>query len=660
MAATGRVCRVLLGSPLPQLDRLFDYVMPERLLPSAAPGVRVKVPLRSAGRVSDGYLVEFADDAGAAEGDFSGALSEVDAVVSPVPVLTSEVRQLARTLADRSAGNASDILRLAIPSRQVRVEKAWLAQERVPPAPDVGNTVRPDVRGYPSGRIAEVVDKGERIALEVIPGLAGLPGGGWAGEWAIVLAVTAVLAFAAGRTAIIAVPDHRDQDQLERVLAELAPPGSVVRFDARQSNADRYRAFLACLDAPRIVVGNRSAVYAPARDLGLIAIWDDGDPLLAEPLAPYVHARDAALVRQQQQGGALIFAGHTRTVEVQRLVDLGWLTEVGPRPRVVPRVIPTASQSDPGQAFERIPSNAWQVARRALEDGPVLVQVARPGHAPTLACANCGRSARCMRCEGPLAVARAGTTPSCRWCGKLATDWQCEHCQHTVLRRTTAGSERTADELGRAFPGVRVVLSDGEHPVLKVDATPALVIATRGAEPLAAGGYRAVLLLDGERMLVRESLRVSDDCLRWWSNAVALGSADATSVLVGVPGALAQTMATWTHQRYARAELADRRRLRLPPAVRIVSVTGAAASVEKAIASLEQGSVLDVLGPTPIEEGLVRAIVRFDYAHGQSVATALRAAVVRHASGRRRPPAGKGGYGRTPTLRVRFDDPEIL
>ena len=83
-------------------------------------------------------------------------------------------------------------------------------------------------------------------------------------------------------------------------------------------------AFLACLGAaPRIVLGNRSAVYAPAAELGLLAIWDDGDPLHAEPLSPYAHSRDAALVRQEQSGCALVLLGHSRSVEAQRLVELG-------------------------------------------------------------------------------------------------------------------------------------------------------------------------------------------------------------------------------------------------------------------------------------------------------------------------------------------------
>src|SRR5690606_29467565 len=98
------------------------------------------------------------------------------------------------------------------------------------------------------------------------------------------------------------------------------PAGALVIDDAAGPKPERYRGFLRTLaEAPCIVVGKRSTVYAPVRDLGLTALWDDGDPLLDEPLAPYVHARDAALVRQELQGGALLFAGHTRTTDVERL-----------------------------------------------------------------------------------------------------------------------------------------------------------------------------------------------------------------------------------------------------------------------------------------------------------------------------------------------------
>jgi len=143
-----RIARVLIDSPLPQLDRLFDYEIPEHLAPDAVPGVRVRVPLRTAGRVVDGYLVELAPAQ-----ETERPLSELDAVVSSVVVLTPALYALARRCADRAAGSASDILRLAIPKRMVRAEKAWLAAE--PPAmPAVEDTARAwterVLAGYPA------------------------------------------------------------------------------------------------------------------------------------------------------------------------------------------------------------------------------------------------------------------------------------------------------------------------------------------------------------------------------------------------------------------------------------------------------------------------------------------------------------------------------
>ncbi len=682
MTRTGLVARVLIDSPLPQLDHLFDYRIPEELATLAVPGVRVRVPLRSAGRVADGYLIEVvgAPDsapAGAAAGtldgltaDYQGALSPLDSVVSEAAVLTPAVWALARRVADRAAGNASDIIRLAVPPRQVRVEKAWLAARATTTATAAAVAPSPDAdpaplafpfADYPAGSLDTAVAERKRLCVAAEPALMLLPGGDTIGRWAHTMAELAVTALAEGRSSLLIVPDYRDQDQVQAALDALAPADSVSRVDARQPNADRYRAFLACLaPAPRIVLGNRSAVYAPAHDLGLIALWDDGDPLHGEPLSPYVHARDAALVRQGQADCALLFLGHTRTVEVQRLVELGWLGEVRPTRNRHPRVIPTDFQATPDQQARaaRIPSAAWQAARDALQHGPVLVQVASPGYAPMLACQSCKKAARCTTCQGPLGLASAAALPSCRWCGALAADWSCTHCEGTKLRVVTLGTGRTAEELGRAFPGARVIIADGDHQVQQLGAAPALVIATRGAEPIPAGGYLAILLLDGERMLARESLRVGDDSLRAWCNTAALAAPGASVMLVGVGGTLARALNSWQPETHAAAELADRRQLRFPPAVRVASVTGTADDVAAALVDLDRVAGLDVLGPVDAGDPLVRAIVRFPYASGDETARLLKAAIVRNAARRRRP---KGApFRAAPTLKVRFDDPELL
>lgn len=647
----GPVARVLVDSPLPQLDQLFDYRVPERLAGEAKPGVRVRVPLRSGGRIADGWLVELADSS-----EFEGRLAELDLVVSEVPLLAAEVWSLARAVADRAAGNASDVLRLAIPSRYVRVERAWRAAE-----PDPGELpAATAITGFAEGVVEAGIARGERMALAADPRPVKLPSGEWVGAWAVTLAEAAAATLAADRSSLLVVPDYRDQEQLQAALAALVDPRRVLRTDARQTGGARFRAFLdASGEAARVIIGNRSTVYAPAARLGLIALWDDGDTLMNEPLSPGVHPRDVALIRQEQSGAALVFLGHTRSVEVERLVEIGWVAPVAAHRHVRPRVIPTEQQASPEPGSARIPSAAWRQAQEALAHGPVLVQVARPGHTPMLVCDRCREPARCTACSGALAVPRAGGPPRCTLCGTSAANWQCPVCESTKLRAATIGASRTADELGRAFPRARVILSDGEKTVLRVGAEPALVVATRGAEPVAEGGYRAVLLLDGERMLLRESLRVAEDCLRWWSNAAALAAPGAPVFLVGVAGALAQALAGWRQLEWAGTELAARRALRFPPAVRVASVTAAHASLERAItAATEAAPSVDALGPTPVDDELERAIVRFDYSAGATVARALRAEMIRVATERRRPVAGRRPP-RPRVLRVRFDDPEV-
>lgn len=646
------VARVLVDSPLPQLDRLFDYAVPAEHMDAATPGVRVKVPLRTAGRVVDGFIVEIAEAVAPER-----PLSELESVVSSVAVLPASLYALARRAADRAAGSASDILRLVVPKRMVRAEKAWLAR----PAPEVPHvdaerlrTARGILADYPT--LEGALAQGARLAVDAPPRPSRLGDGTDVGAWAVLLAAAATVTLAEGRSAVLVVPDYRDQEQLLAALADLAPADAVVRDDARESGPERYAAYLRILaEAPCIVVGKRSAAYAPAARTGLVALWDDGDPLLAEPLSPGVHARDAALVRQELEGHTLLFAGHTRTTDVERLVQLGWVTDVPARRRVSPKVV--LSAPDDAASRARIPSSAFAAMREGLRQGPVLVQVARPGYAPVVLCAECRRPARCLHCGGPLRADAPRGVPECGWCGRRAHGWACPHCAGSTFRFASAGTERTADELGRAFAGMRVIVADGAHPRERVDDAPALVIATRGAEPIAAGGYRAVVLLDGERMLLAEDLRIGEACLRWWANAAALALPGAPVHLVGVTGPAARALATWTPAAYARAELAERAPLRMPPTVRIVRIEGTPERVQQAVQDAAAHAPLPadaLLGPVALDDGRVRALLRVDYAAGADTMRSLRASVVAAAISGRRPPKGRPPVPRN-TLNVRAD-----
>jgi primosomal protein N' (replication factor Y) len=360
-----------------------------------------------------------------------------------------------------------------------------------------------------------------------------------------------------------------------------------------------------------VAVGTRSAAYAPVRDLGLVCLWDDGDESYSEPRAPYQHARDVLLLRSELQQCALLFAAASRSVESQRLVDSGWAQSISAdRPTVrqlAPRVLHSAdtyhAEREPLTHQVRIPPVAWRAAREGLQRGPVLIQVARTGFSPALACEDCREPARCRICAGPLAQSGRGSAVACRWCGRPEHAWRCPHCAGGRLRSTVSGAARTADELGRAFPGAVVVSSSGDHILDEIDDSPRVVVATPGAEPVAPSGYAAVLLLDGNALLGRESLRSLENTLQRWFNAAVLArpaSAGGVVVVTADDDVAAGHLVRWDPAGAAGRELALRTELGLPPAVRYAALTGSLEALAAFIDGLDLPSSCRVVGPTAV------------------------------------------------------------
>jgi primosomal protein N' (replication factor Y) (superfamily II helicase) len=388
--------------------------------------------------------------------------------------------------------------------------------------------------------------------------------------------------------------------------------------------------------------------------LGLLAVWDDGDDLHAEPRAPYPHVRDVLVLRAHAAGAALLVAGYARTAEGQLLVESGWAREVVAERNVVRAAMPrvtavgeTEAQlvRDPQARAARLPAVAFEAARGALSAGrPVLVQVPRAGYVPWLSCGSCRETARCRHCAGPLGLpgrageAAAAALPTCRWCGRAEGAHRCQGCGSRRLRAGVIGSGRTAEELGRAFPGTVVRSSGGGAPVLaEVAGAAEIVVATPGAEPRAPAGYGAALLLDAWAMLARPDLRVVEETLRRWLGAAALvvPHTDGGRVVVMAEAAEAavQALVRWDPAGHAAVELASRAEVGFPPAIRMAAVEGTPAALEEVLGGLPAS--VEVLGPVELEptpgpgapaEVRERALLRVPRAEGRALAATLHAA----------------------------------
>ncbi|MDL9935799.1 primosomal protein N' [Gordonia sp. ABSL1-1] len=646
----------LLG--LTHLDRPFDYLVDADQDAVAIPGVRVRV--RFAGRLVDGFLLDRIE-----RSDHKGKLGWLDKVVSAEPVLTPELARLCRSVANRYAGTTSDVVRLAIPPRHARTEK------EITPEPEsvVGECDRSAWRAYGSAdSFLDSLATGQPRAIwQALPGE----------DWPKRLAELAALTAAAGRGAIIVVPDQRDLDRLEAACAPLLGDRCVT-LAAGLGPTARYRRWLAVRrGAAQVVLGTRSAIFAPVADLGLVVVWDDGDDSLAEPRAPYPHPREVGVLRSHLEQAALVVGGFARTAEAQALVGAGWAHDLvadraavraaGPRVQAISDDDVVVAR-DPLARSARIPALGFDAARKALAaDHPVLFSVPRRGYIPSLACTRCREHARCRACHGPLELDAAGAL-SCRWCGRGERTFRCPNCGGTQVRALVTGARRTAEELGRAFAGVPVVTSGGTSVVDEIPGGARVVVATPGAEPVADGGYGAAILLDTWAQLDRADLRVEENAVRRWMAVGALvrPHADGGRMVIVADAGLppVQAIVRWDPIGFAGIQLAQRAELGFPPAVTMASVDGPRSVITDFVDHLELPDGADVLGPVPLPPGVRppagsaewevadddvdRVLLRVDRGHGRLLADALIAGQVR-----------RNTHRETGPIRVQMDPPTI-
>ncbi|WIM68908.1 primosomal protein N' [Corynebacterium breve] len=644
------VARVLPLLGLPQLDRTFDYLVTEDQDQAAQPGVRVRI--RFGGRLADAIVLERAPSS-----NHDGKLRYIERVISPEVVYPKRMHAVVDALAQRYAGVRSDIIRSAVPARHAKAEET----DSDTPWEKLGNETEPDLSSwsaYTNGESfvdAIVGGKLARAAWQVAPG----------DDWPTAIAALAGKVAMEGGGALIIVPDQRDVDRCEMALRQIVGPRQITVLTAALGPQARYSRYLSILHGQgRLVVGTRSAAFAPVTDLRLMVLMHDGDDNLVDPRAPYVHAREVLTTRSAVEKASLVIGGHTRTAETQLLVESGWVHElVAPRSalRVRSPYIHAAGDSefelarDPRAGAARLPSVAFEAARRALAKGkPVLFQVPRTGYVQSLACGQCRTPARCRWCNGPLGLPSGAeaAAPTCRWCGRMDASHSCQECGSRRLRSVVVGTERTAEELGRAFPSTKVVSSWGDRVHDTINDEPMIVVSTPGAEPYVLGDdhhYGAAILLDTWALMGRPDLRAMEETLDKWAAAATLVAPHSTGgevVVVADPAApVVQHLIRWDMQGHAALELAQRREVGFPPAVHMAAIDAPARVLETFRESLELPDGAEILGPVELPPGndlpgqwdtkefgaAERMLVRMPLQGRNALGSALRSASIRRA-----------------------------
>ena len=688
------VASVRLVGVLPHLDRPFEYaVTPDTA--AAGPGMRVRV--RFSGKDTEGIVLERR-----AEPTTDRALAPLHRLVSDDVVVPPTMMRVCEDVAERSAGTVGDVLRLALPPRHARAEKAdraaaekeEAAAAEAEAAEDLESTESADdaepaatTDAAETGHDEQTVPAADPSAEAPVaprhadryPGLAALLSRAGSAEGPVpraslvldpvdpwtAIAAESIAALGPDRGALVIAPDQRDVARLSRVLTERGIAHEVLA--GTEGPEKRYRTFRRILrGATRVVLGSRSAAFAPVQDLALVICWDEADDLLEEPRAPYPHTRTVLQCRSAEERCALLFLAASESVTMRALTDAGYLARLDPVPAPVTAVRPRIVAMDQylrdregPSGRSRLPQEAMRVLRNGLQAGPVLVQVPRTGYAPAIACTFCGTRARCPECAAPLSQRGRNGPLHCTVCGRREDGYRCPECDRTHVRAMVIGSTRTAEELHRAFPDAPLKVAGGAHGPLEDEAVPehGIVVATPGAEPAPPGRYSACLLLDADAMLGRAAFDADVEAVRRWRGAISLvrTAEEGGEVLVVGTSTLPAIRDLVAHRSalFLDRVLEDRRELDLPPFRRVAEVVGEREACRGFLETTELPDGTEVLGPVDLEgpdqAGRARAVLRIEPRRSRELAAALRSGV-----------AARSARKDRGSLRVRLDPPDVF
>ena len=276
-------------------------------------------------------------------------------------------------------------------------------------------------------------------------------------------------ALARGRTALLLVPEIALTAQIlnrfrARFGAQVAILHSAMDESARFGEWMRARRGEA-----RVVIGARSALFAPLPDLGLLVVDEEHDPSYKQDETPRYQARDAALVRAREAGAVVILGTATPSMESLHNVTLGKLERLHLPARVENRSLPEVELVDlretPRASGSALFSRPLADALREtlLRGQQAILFLNRRGFAQLIRCEACGEAILCPNCSLSLVYHRAQARLRCHHCDYAApVPKTCPACQSPHLKEFGLGTERIEQEVTTLFPKARVLRMDSD------------------------------------------------------------------------------------------------------------------------------------------------------------------------------------------------------
>jgi len=433
------------------MDMSFHYAVPASLASLVQPGMRVQVPFGT--KQSMGYVVSLGQQSPVEN------VKEILSCIDQKPIISKELFSLARWLSETymcSLGEALSAIAPAALKAPKRAAKEDAATVPVPQVPSTPKVLTPSQQ-LVAGRVKEKILT-HTFETFLLHGVTS------SGKTEVYLSLIAET-LKTGRTAIFLLPEISLTPQFITIVQKRFP-GLVGVWHSQVSPGERYRTWDAARSGRiKIMLGARSAVFAPFTDVGLIVIDEEHEPTYKQEHKPTYQTREVAIERARINNAVVVLGSATPALEsyyraLQREYQLLEMPE-----RIDARVMPPVKVVEARHLTKRSRILSGQLidalTRVLARREQAIIFLNRRGFAPGIMCHSCGQVWQCPRCAISLVFHREPEGLRCHYCGH-SEPWPgiCPHCGEKNLAVFGVGTQKVEQELKRLFPQGRIFRLD--------------------------------------------------------------------------------------------------------------------------------------------------------------------------------------------------------